>query len=154
MIRAHAEPCCHGRKRVSFPDQRDDFIDDIMKILFLPGRTPGIVAALVRPAVLIDRIDDEKLDLSLFQKIRKFPDHSELFKVAALGILGGKPEDRDPAVSIDHHLHIFLKMVTEVPDIFLMQNKDLFSFDAIYCMHTNHPLSTGFVCDRIRQLLF
>ena len=105
VIRTHGKAGDGRRPRIPGTDQRHRFINDIAEILFLSRGAPGVFPAFQRPAFTIHCIHHKKLDPALFNKIGQMMDHSEIFVIAAHGVLGRKREKRNPVMAVNHHVH-------------------------------------------------
>ena len=111
------------------PDERQNLLDDIVVIRFLPRRAPALIAPDVRPGLRVHRIDTEKPDTPALDRLPQRINHTEILKVIAHGILRRKHQNRRPAVPVNTESHALAEPVA-VP-------ASIPSFHCLHLMHNN-----------------
>ena len=124
MVRAEAAARRHGKTAACpLENERHRFVDDVVEIEFLLPGPAALVPVAFRPALLVDGIDHEILDLSLLKILAQLTDHAELLIVVTEGVLGRERQERHAAVAVDHHMHVSFEAVAVLCNFFSVHTK-------------------------------
>src|SRR5208282_1518939 len=87
-------------------DQRDDFVDEVVLVLDMAGDAPARWDVAVIPALHVDRVDAEELQVAAVDLAGDSADHVAVFKLVEASSRGGEDENRHAFVAEDEEFHV------------------------------------------------
>ena len=94
-------------------DERYYFFNNVIVVALLsPGTMALIPVIYVRPALSINSINTEKLNIAIVDKIGNSIDHSEISKVVAHRILTWENQNWSTAPAVNLNVHVTVYSVT------------------------------------------
>ncbi len=87
-------------------DERHDFVDEVVLVLHVAGDAPARRDVAVVPALHVDRVDAEELQVAAVDLAGDGADHVAIFELVEAAAGGGKDENRHARVAEDEQFHV------------------------------------------------
>ena len=128
MISPHADACCQ-KLLLGIPavtaHEGDNFVDDVAVVILVAAGAVGGMGIPVRPALPVQAVDREDLDLARFDERGQHTDHPKIFKLMEAAGLRRKDQHRFSKIPIDFQFHVVSQAGTEPFVIFDLHTSSL-----------------------------
>ena len=94
------------RGLVLIADEGEDLLHQVLLVLQVAGNAPSRRDGAVVPALGVDRVDTEELQVAVLELVVDDVDHAAVFKLKEAAAGAWKNEDGKACVSEDEQLHV------------------------------------------------
>ncbi len=95
-----------SRVLVELADEGNNFVDDVVTVLYLAGDSPARWDIAVVPAFAVDRVDTVELEVAVFELVLKGADHLAIFKLVEAATGCGEDDGGIARVPEDQQFHV------------------------------------------------
>src|SRR5262249_23544832 len=106
-----ASGCPQMRRRILLLDERQDIMEQVMLVLYVPLDAPVGMRHTVVPAFGVHTVDTIKLEMPAVDLVGDSPDHAPVFVLEKASLRGGKDQQRGAPMAKDQQLHVPLEIM-------------------------------------------